>query len=75
VRFHPETGLPMICDLCGGDPQCVKRCATGALKFGRAGDQLPLAPAERYLAPPDMPPAAYDGAPGPSRDETGGEQA
>lgn len=75
VRFHPETGLPMICDLCGGEPQCVKRCATGALKFGLAGDQLPLAPAERYLAPPEMPPAVYDDAVPNDPGETGGEQA
>jgi Fe-S-cluster-containing hydrogenase component 2 len=29
--FHPGTGLPLICDACGGDPACVKRCVTGAL--------------------------------------------
>jgi len=26
VRFHEERGLPLICDLCGGDPECVKAC-------------------------------------------------
>jgi Fe-S-cluster-containing hydrogenase component 2 len=33
VTWHPETGLPLICDLCGGDPACVKRCATGAIAY------------------------------------------
>ena len=32
IRFHPESGLPMICDLCGGDPKCVKECAAKALE-------------------------------------------
>jgi anaerobic carbon-monoxide dehydrogenase iron sulfur subunit len=69
IRFHPETGFPLICDLCGGDPACVRRCATGALKYGRAGDTLPLAPAEHYLAPPDLPPKHHPGG------DDGGEQA
>jgi hypothetical protein len=33
VALHPETGLALICDLCGGDPACVKRCATGAIAW------------------------------------------
>ena len=33
VMLHPETGLPLICDLCDGDPACVKRCATGAIIY------------------------------------------
>lgn len=37
IALGPETALPSICDLCGGDPACVKSCATGALRFGRAG--------------------------------------
>jgi len=28
---------PLVCDLCGGEPRCVKRCPTEALKFGNAG--------------------------------------
>jgi len=27
------TGLPMKCDLCGGDPQCVKHCYTKAIRW------------------------------------------
>jgi carbon-monoxide dehydrogenase iron sulfur subunit len=36
IRFHPETGFPNICDLCGGDPQCVRRCATGAIVYSES---------------------------------------
>ena len=32
--LHPETGRALICDLCGGDPACVRRCATGAIAYG-----------------------------------------
>jgi carbon-monoxide dehydrogenase iron sulfur subunit len=37
AALHPETGLALICDLCGGDPACVKRCATGAIVYDAAG--------------------------------------
>jgi Fe-S-cluster-containing hydrogenase component 2 len=33
AALHPDTGTAMICDLCGGDPACVKRCATGAIVY------------------------------------------
>ncbi|MHB1345645.1 MAG: 4Fe-4S dicluster domain-containing protein [Thermoleophilia bacterium] len=33
VRSHPESDLPMFCDLCGGSPACVPSCAFGALAF------------------------------------------
>ena len=26
LRAHPDTGKPMFCDLCGGNPQCVLAC-------------------------------------------------
>jgi Fe-S-cluster-containing hydrogenase component 2 len=26
VRQNPDTGQPLMCDLCNGDPQCVKAC-------------------------------------------------
>ncbi len=29
--IDPASGMPLICDLCVGDPACVKRCVTGAL--------------------------------------------
>jgi Fe-S-cluster-containing hydrogenase component 2 len=31
-----EDSTPVICDLCGGDPVCVKRCPTKALGFVEA---------------------------------------
>jgi len=31
--IDPKTRKPIMCDLCGGDPQCVKVCSLGALKF------------------------------------------
>ncbi len=34
VALHPETKEALVCDLCGGDPACVKRCATGAIEYG-----------------------------------------
>jgi Fe-S-cluster-containing dehydrogenase component len=33
AMLHPETDRVVICDLCGGDPACVKRCATGAIVY------------------------------------------
>ena len=30
LRRHPDTGWPMFCDLCDGDPECVKACAEQA---------------------------------------------
>ena len=33
IQLHPATALPLLCDLCGGDPECVRRCPTGALRF------------------------------------------
>jgi len=26
IRANPDTGQPLMCDLCGGDPECVKAC-------------------------------------------------
>jgi Fe-S-cluster-containing hydrogenase component 2 len=37
ATLHPESGLALICDLCGGDPVCVKRCATGAIVYADSG--------------------------------------
>ncbi len=31
IQLHPETSMPLLCDLCGGDPECSKKCPTGAL--------------------------------------------
>jgi len=37
ATLHPERGTAIICDLCGGDPACVKRCATGAIVYAERG--------------------------------------
>lgn len=34
LRVHPETLRPLFCDLCGGDPQCVKACARQSRETG-----------------------------------------
>lgn len=26
MRLHPRTRKAMVCDLCGGEPECVKAC-------------------------------------------------
>ena len=31
VNFHPTTRAPLICDLCGGDPECIKVCPSQTL--------------------------------------------
>lgn len=31
--LHPDLEVPSKCDLCQGDPLCVKYCVTGALRF------------------------------------------
>jgi carbon-monoxide dehydrogenase iron sulfur subunit len=33
IRLDTETQLPLKCDLCMGDPQCVKFCPTEALRL------------------------------------------
>ena len=34
IRYHPEEGWPLICDLCGLEPECAKICPQGALDWG-----------------------------------------
>jgi len=29
---------PLICDLCGGEPECVRRCPTDALRYEESGE-------------------------------------
>lgn len=31
IKLHPGTKMPIICDLCDGDPSCVKACPKSAL--------------------------------------------
>ncbi len=37
LRRDPVSGHPLFCDLCGGDPACVRSCATGAISYGHGG--------------------------------------
>lgn len=40
ITIHPTTDIPIVCDLCGGKPVCVKFCPTGTLKFARADREI-----------------------------------
>jgi anaerobic carbon-monoxide dehydrogenase iron sulfur subunit len=33
MGFDPDTGLAYKCDLCDGDPQCVRACERSAITF------------------------------------------
>ncbi len=33
INFHPRTGKALVCDVCDGEPECVKVCPTGALSY------------------------------------------
>jgi len=33
IYAHADCEQPIICDMCGGDPECVKKCPTGALRL------------------------------------------
>ena len=33
IRFNAQKNVCFKCDLCGGDPQCVKFCPTGAITY------------------------------------------
>jgi Fe-S-cluster-containing hydrogenase component 2 len=66
VTFHPTTREPLICDLCGGDPACVKACYSNTLtnKGVKMAAVLPSdiakALADQYKVPP-LPKASLDG--------------
>jgi Fe-S-cluster-containing dehydrogenase component len=31
--MHPEENFVLICDLCGGEPECVKHCPEDAIQY------------------------------------------
>ena len=33
VNYNQDTGKVIKCDLCGGDPECVKACPTVAITY------------------------------------------
>ncbi len=39
MDYHPIERVAFKCDLCSGDPECVKYCIPGALTFGTAQEQ------------------------------------
>lgn len=39
IRISSDTGQKIKCDLCGGDPECVKYCAYAALTFVEATEE------------------------------------
>jgi len=36
IHYHVETNIVSKCDLCGGDPACVKLCPSGAITYQEA---------------------------------------
>ncbi len=45
IRMHD--GKPQKCELCGGDPECVRFCAPGALRY-EASEQWPETARQAY---------------------------
>jgi Fe-S-cluster-containing dehydrogenase component len=44
IKLHPEKHTPLICDLCGGKPLCVRKCPTKALTYSETRMQRPKLP-------------------------------
>jgi Fe-S-cluster-containing dehydrogenase component len=40
ITLHKDKGTPVKCDLCGGDPNCVKHCTPKAIKFIDMSDEI-----------------------------------
>jgi len=49
IKMDAGSGVPLVCDLCGGDPECAKHCAERALVYEEA-DKIAGGYQERYLA-------------------------
>ena len=47
IYFDSVSTYPVKCDLCGGDPRCVKFCPSGAISW------VPLRPEEVNTLPVD----------------------
>ena len=76
VNFHPTTRAPLICDMCGGDPECVKVCPSttimnkGVKMAAIQPVQIAAGLAEMYKVPEankvlPQPPGPPPGAPPP----------
>ena len=33
IKIHPENNIAIVCDLCGGEPECVKYCTQKAISY------------------------------------------
>lgn len=40
ANYHPERRVAMKCNLCDGDPVCVKFCPSGAITYGTMDESL-----------------------------------
>jgi Fe-S-cluster-containing hydrogenase component 2 len=47
ITIDPQKGVAILCDLCGGDPECVKVCTPGAIGF-RTFDTLAGIQSRKY---------------------------
>ena len=34
IDWHPTKNIPLVCDVCDGDPECVKYCSPHVLLAG-----------------------------------------
>ena len=39
-HMHPEKDHILICDLCGGDPECVKACSYNCISLGTRSSSI-----------------------------------
>jgi Fe-S-cluster-containing hydrogenase component 2 len=66
VTFHPTSKAPLICDLCDGDPACVKACYNNTLTVkgvkmaAVSPNEIAQSIADQYKLPP-APKASVDG--------------
>jgi anaerobic carbon-monoxide dehydrogenase iron sulfur subunit len=49
VHFDPDAGVARKCDLCGGDPACVRACTSGCLQY-RDADEVPASRGQTLLS-------------------------
>ncbi|MDI3535307.1 MAG: anaerobic carbon-monoxide dehydrogenase iron sulfur subunit [Thermosediminibacterales bacterium] len=42
ITMHFEKRIPLKCDLCGGDPTCVKHCTAGAITLEEIPDEIEI---------------------------------
>ena len=42
MALHPDTGIAIICDLCGGNPECVLHCPFDAILFAEPAEMNTL---------------------------------